>query len=231
MTPSTTPKASLLLSAKNLTCIRQDRLLFDALSFDVFAGDIIQVEGPNGSGKTSLLRILTGLSQPYEGQVLFQSTATHNKENLQAITRYREEYQQNLLYFGHLSGIKGEMTVEENLSFNIALHGDNTDGQAQALTNVNLMGFEDNLASNLSAGQHRRTALARLYQSNAPIWILDEPFTAIDKQGVSDLEALFLAHAQRGGCIILTTHQDLSALANTQLKKITLDYSNDIAFD
>nr|WP_252738971.1 cytochrome c biogenesis heme-transporting ATPase CcmA [Colwellia sp. D2M02] len=221
----------MLLSAKNLTCIRQDRLLFDALSFDVFAGDIIQVEGPNGSGKTSLLRILTGLSQPYEGQVLFQSTATHNKENLQAITRYREEYQQNLLYFGHLSGIKGEMTVEENLSFNIALHGDNTDGQAQALTNVNLMGFEDNLASNLSAGQHRRTALARLYQSNAPIWILDEPFTAIDKQGVSDLEALFLAHAQRGGCIILTTHQDLSALANTQLKKITLDYSNDIAFD
>jgi heme exporter protein A len=218
--------ASLLLSVHNLTCIREERLLFDELSFDVSSGDIIQVEGPNGSGKTSLLRILAGLSQPYDGKVLF-----HQQEfKKQPIEKCREEYQQNLLYFGHLAGIKGEMTVEENLNFNIALHCDAPDTQLHSLDKVNLTGFEDSLASHLSAGQHRRTALARLYQSNAPIWILDEPFTAIDKAGVKDLESLFLAHANRGGCVILTTHQDLSALTSAKLKKITLDYSNDIAF-
>ncbi len=221
MTPLDLKKTSLLLQAQSLTCIREDRLLFDELSFDINSGDIIQVEGPNGSGKTSLLRILAGLSQPYDGDVSFKK---------QPISKCREEYQQNLLYFGHLAGIKGEMTVEENLKFNLALHGDSPDNELHSLTKVNLSGFEDSLASHLSAGQHRRTALARLYQSSAPIWILDEPFTAIDKQGVKELETLFLAHAKRGGCVILTTHQDLSALASAQLKKITLDYNNDIAF-
>lgn len=219
--------ASLLLRAQSLTCIREDRLLFDELSFDINSGDIIQVEGPNGSGKTSLLRILAGLSQPYDGKVLFHQQGVKQ----QPIEKCREEYQQNLLYFGHLAGIKGEMTVEENLNFNIALHGNTPDEQLNSLVNVKLIGFEDSLASHLSAGQQRRNALARLYQSNAPIWILDEPFTAIDKQGVKDLENLFLAHANRGGCVILTTHQDLSTLASKKLKKITLDYSNDIAFD
>lgn len=219
--PTTTP----LLSVSNLTCIREDRLLFDELSLEINAGDIVQVEGPNGSGKTSLLRILSGLSQPYEGHVRFKG---------QRISRCREEFQRNLLYFGHLSGVKGEMTAEENLNFNLALHGDSTtstpDERLAYLTNVNLNGFEDSLASHLSAGQHRRIALARLYQSNAPIWIVDEPFTAIDKQGVASLEKLFIAHAKRGGCVILTTHQDLISIAPEQVKKIILDYSTDNAF-
>jgi heme exporter protein A len=205
-----------LISAVNLTCIREERLLFDELSLDIFPGDIVQVEGPNGSGKTSLLRILSGLSQPYDGQVHYQN---------QVISRCREEFQQNLLYFGHLSGVKGEMTAEENLDFNLALHGNKSEDTLAYLAKVNLLGFEDSLASHLSAGQHRRIALARLYQSNAPIWILDEPFTAIDKQGVASLEKLFSEHAQRGGCIILTTHQDLISIKPEQVKKITLDYS------
>lgn len=211
---------SALLSASNLTCIREDRLLFDQLSIDINAGDIVQIEGPNGSGKTSLLRILVGLSQPYEGDVLF---------NNQLIRQSREEFHQHLLYLGHLPGVKGEMNAQENLSFNLALQGLTTlnDDIKQTLAAVNLSGFEDSLASHLSAGQHRRISLARLYKSTARIWILDEPFTAIDKQGVYDLEQLFKKHINQGGCIILTTHQDLLTFEPSQIKKITLDYLTD----
>ena len=211
-----------MISAVKLTCIREERLLFDELSLDIYPGDIVQLEGPNGSGKTSLLRILSGLSQPYDGHICYKD---------ELISRCREEFHQNLLYFGHLSGVKGEMTAEENLDFNLALHGNKTENGLDFLAKVNLSGFEDSLASHLSAGQHRRIALARLYQSNAPIWILDEPFTAIDKQGVASLEHLFALHAERGGCVILTTHQDLMSIKPEQVKRVTLDYSYDSAFD
>ena len=205
---------SLLLSANALTCIREDRILFETLDLSIYSGDIVQVEGPNGSGKTSLLRILAGLSQPYEGSVLFQK---------QSISEHADLFHQNLLYIGHLPGVKGEMTAQENLEFNLALHGNDAATAEETLEKVNLLGYEDALASHLSAGQHRRISLARLWQSSAPIWILDEPFTAIDKRGVSELEQLFLAHAERGGCVILTTHQDLS-FPEDRVKKVTLDY-------
>ena len=103
------------------------------------------------------------------------------------------------------------------------MHGLNPEYAEATLQEVNLLGFEDALASHLSAGQHRRIALAKLWQSNAPIWILDEPFTAIDKLGVKKLEQLFIDHAKHGGCVILTTHQDL-AIPETLLKKVTLAY-------
>jgi heme exporter protein A len=206
-----------LISASNLTCIREERLLFDQLDIEINAGDIVQVEGPNGSGKTSLLRILAGLSQPYDGKVFYKN---------QSINRSREEFHQNLLYLGHLPGVKGEMTAQENLNFNLTLHGLNINSVEieDTLAQVNLTGFENSLASHLSAGQHRRISLARLYKSTAIVWILDEPFTAIDKQGVHSLEQLFKAHIKQGGCIILTTHQDLLTFAPEQVKKITLDY-------
>lgn len=208
---------SALISASNLTCIREERLLFDQLAFEINAGDIVQVEGPNGSGKTSLLRILAGLSQPYEGEIYYKK---------QLITQSREEFHQNLLYLGHLPGVKGEMSAEENLNFNLTLHGlhNNADEIEETLSLVNLAGFEDSLASHLSAGQHRRISLARLYKSSAKIWILDEPFTAIDKQGVHSLEQLFKEHIKQGGCVILTTHQDLLTFSPSQVRKITLDY-------
>jgi len=202
------------LVAEKLTCIREDRLLFDELSFSLSAGDIVQVEGANGSGKTSLLRILAGLSQPYEGDVHYKGSAIKN---------CREEYNQDLLFLGHLPGVKGEMSALENLAFNLNLHGLSADCAENTLAQVDLFGFEDAPASNLSAGQHRRIALARLWQTNAKIWILDEPFTAIDKSGVEKLEQLFIKHANNGGCIILTTHQDLS-IASECYKKITLEY-------
>lgn len=216
-----------LLSAQNLTCIREDRILFDDLSFDIYPGDIVQIEGPNGAGKTSLLRILAGLSQPYEGSVRYQESS---------IKADSEAYHQALLYLGHTPGVKGELSAEENLNFNLSLHNLSNNYAQASLDKVNLLGFEDSLASHLSAGQHRRIALARLYaalnakqnndsngaNANA-IWILDEPFTAIDKQGVADLEQLFIAHTNQGGCVILTTHQDLSICAD-KVKKITLEY-------
>lgn len=208
---------SALISASNLTCIREERLLFDQLTFAIDAGDIVQIEGPNGSGKTSLLRILAGLSQPFEGDIFYKD---------QLINQSREEFHQNLLYLGHLPGVKGEMSAQENLDFNLTLHGlhSKADEVEEILSLVNLAGFEDSLASHLSAGQHRRISLARLYKSTAKIWILDEPFTAIDKQGVHSLEQLFKAHIKQGGCVILTTHQDLLTFESSQIKKITLDY-------
>ncbi|MGB1263411.1 MAG: cytochrome c biogenesis heme-transporting ATPase CcmA [Cognaticolwellia sp.] len=206
--------AATLLRAQGLTCIREDRLLFEALDVNICAGAIVQIEGPNGAGKTSLLRILAGLSQPYEGSIYFQDSK---------ISQQRESFHENLLYLGHLPGVKDEMSAQENLEFNLALHGLNPDVAEATLAEVNLLGFEDALASHLSAGQHRRISLARLWQSQHKIWILDEPFTAIDKLGVAKLEQLFLQHADNGGCVILTTHQDLSLPAE-RVKKVTLAY-------
>ena len=211
---ATSTNINLLLRACGLTCIREERVLFEALNFTIAAGDIVQIEGPNGAGKTSLLRILAGLSQPYDGNIYFQETP---------LAQQREAFHQELLYLGHLPGVKDEMTAQENLEFNLALHGLNTDSAEKTLSEVNLLGFEDAFASHLSAGQHRRISLARLWQSQAKIWILDEPFTAIDKRGVAKLEQLFLQHADNGGCVILTTHQDLSLPAE-RVKKVTLAY-------
>lgn len=203
-----------LISLENITCIREERILFEHLNFSVNPGELWQIEGPNGAGKTSLLRIMAGLSQPYEGDVLFKG------ENIAEI---KEEYHQSLLYLGHQVGVKAGLTAQENLSFNLALNGYEADAAEAALQEVQLLGFEDAMASHLSAGQHRRISLARLWHTQAKIWILDEPFTALDKQGVAKLEALILEHIDNGGSVILTTHQDL-LLAQSRCKKLKLEY-------
>lgn len=191
-----------MLEAKSLSCVRDERILFSELSFTVKPGEIIQVEGPNGAGKTSLLRILAGLAQPESGEVCWRGQNT---------LRHRENYHQDLLFLGHQPGIKTMLTSFENLQFYQAVRAA-PDRQAiwRALDLVGLVGYEDLPVAQLSAGQQRRVALARLWLSESPLWILDEPLTAIDKQGVAELISLFEQHAQQGGMVLLTTHQDLA---------------------
>ncbi|MBS0054862.1 cytochrome c biogenesis heme-transporting ATPase CcmA [Yersinia sp. Marseille-Q3913] len=202
-----------MLEAKELTCIRDERHLFQRLSFCVAAGEIVQIEGQNGAGKTSLLRILAGLADADEGRVNWQG---------EDIRRDRARYHQNLLFLGHQPGIKSVLTPFENLAFYQSVF-QKVDSAAiwQALAQVGLVGYEDLPVSQLSAGQQRRVALARLWLSQSPLWILDEPLTAIDKQGVGTLLALFVEHAASGGVVLLTTHQDLDAL-DQQVRKIRL---------
>ncbi|MCW8884083.1 MAG: cytochrome c biogenesis heme-transporting ATPase CcmA [Motiliproteus sp.] len=193
-----------LLEAKQLFCERDERVLFEGLDFALNAGEVLQVEGPNGSGKTTLLRILSGLSSAFEGDIFFQG---------EPVSEVRDNFLQSLLYFGHLPGVKATLTPEENLRWYAALHPE-TDTMRErileALENVGLFGYEDVPCHSLSAGQNRRVSLARLYLSHAPLWILDEPFTAIDKKGVAAKEALIEKHAAAGGSVILTTHHELA---------------------
>lgn len=163
---------------------------------------MVQISGPNGSGKTSLLRLLSGLMQPTAGQILL---------NGQPLNEQRNELARNLLWIGHAAGIKDLLTPEENLSWLCALHHPaNRESIQDALALVGLRGFEDVPCHTLSAGQQRRVALARLYLDSPPLWILDEPFTALDKQGVAQLEAHLAGHCERGGMVVLTTHHTLT---------------------
>ncbi|MFV3091456.1 cytochrome c biogenesis heme-transporting ATPase CcmA [Pseudomonas sp. GW6] len=191
-----------LLEAVALSCERDWRMLFEQLHFALQPGDMLQISGPNGSGKTSLLRLLAGLRQPTSGDILLQG---------QALAEQRSELARNLLWIGHAAGIKGLLSAEENLAWLCALHRPaGRDAIWQALEAVGLRGFEDVPCHTLSAGQQRRVALARLYlEDTPPLWVLDEPFTALDKSGVAQLEAHLAGHCERGGVVVLTTHHSL----------------------
>jgi heme exporter protein A len=201
-----------MLSAKNLRCERDERLLFQDLSFELRPGEVMQVEGANGSGKTTLLRLVTGLSSAYLGDIQWHG---------EPIRRVRQRFFADMHYLGHLAGVKASLTPRENLRWyqTLELKANEVDIEP-ALAKVGLYGFEDVPSYRLSAGQQRRVALARLYISTAILWILDEPFTAIDKSGIRELENLFQAHIGNGGCIMLTTHQPLDL--DSTIKKVTL---------
>ena len=190
-----------VLEAVALACERDGRLLFEHLDLRVAAGDMVQISGPNGSGKTSLLRLLCGLMQPTAGDILL---------NGKPLIRQRSELADNLLWIGHAAGIKDLLTPVENLIWLFALHRPvDSAAVCQALAAVGLRGFEDVPCHTLSAGQRRRVALARLYLPGPGLWMLDEPFTALDKQGVAQLEHHLAEHCQQGGAVILTTHHTL----------------------
>lgn len=203
-----------MLEAKNLFCERDERTLFSKLSFVINRGEIVQIEGQNGSGKTTLLRILCHLTEAFEGDIFWRG---------QNVEESRETFFHALLYVGHLSGVKGALTAEENLAWMSQLDT-SLDRMSinEALKKVGLFGYEDVPCHSLSAGQQRRVGLARLYLSSAPLWILDEPFTALDKKGVAEKEALIAQHIQTDGSVILTTHHNLN-IPGKKVRNINLD--------
>jgi len=194
------------LNVSNLSCQRGYNQLFSGLSFKVNPGDILRITGTNGSGKTSLLKILAGLSAPEEGEIKLE---THPVKS--------DEYQREVFYLGHLSALSAELTSIENLKFLTGLNKSiDQHWLLEALEQVGLKGYEDEYCAKLSAGQKRRVILAGLSVSNAKIWLLDEPFTALDPQGVKIVEERISKHCAQGGLCLFTTHQD-SALPNQKV--------------
>lgn len=190
-----------LLAVDNLACIREERLLFEKLSFALEAGSLVQLEGPNGVGKSSLLAILAGLSSPLEGEVRYRG---------QPLVKVRAQYYEDLLFLGHKSGVNPVLSPLENLRFYQQVLPSHDLDLWELLDLVGLFGMEELPVGQLSAGQQRRVALARLWLSKASCWLLDEPFTAIDALGVKKLEARLEEHCQQGGLVVLTTHQSLA---------------------
>lgn len=204
-----------ILTLQQLACERDQRLLFSHLDCNCEAGSVLQVLGANGTGKTTLLRTLAGLMTPVAGKIAWRGRGIHSAP----------DYRGQLLFLGHQTPIKGLLNPRENLHWLARLHQHalecTTDRVDHALASVGLAGYESVPCQQLSAGQRRRVLLAQLYLSEASLWILDEPFTAIDRRGVADLEALIEQHRRAGGIAVLTSHQAVS-IANA----LTLDLAN-----
>jgi heme exporter protein A len=183
----------MLLHANNIACERDERCLFKQLNLRVKVGDIWHIKGSNGAGKSSLLRQLVGLLPIDVGSVDWGCGTDQ------------------VLYIGHQLALKQQLTANENLTWLMAVTCGSTQQQRyEALYKVGLGDFADTLVAQLSAGQRRRLALARLHLTAAKMWLLDEPFTAMDQQGIADVQAWFVAHITAGGAIVLISHQDLT---------------------
>ncbi len=190
-----------LLTGDALSCERGSRLLFENLDFSVSSGQAMIIRGSNGTGKTSLLRIITGLSQAAEGAVKWGQKCIHT---------IPEDYQQQLLYIGHLTAVKQELTVRENLKLLLRFWPSENNCSIPEL--AELVGLRQRLSvacSRLSAGQQRRVSLARLFISNQKLWVLDEPLTALDVDFIHTLEHCLQHTLQTGGMAVLTTHRGI----------------------
>ena len=186
------------LVAQDLTCIRNDRTLFSGLSFQLRQSQALLLEGRNGSGKTSLLHILCGTRRPEQGKVSWDD---------EAIDELGSQYHAAMAYLGHKDGVKLDLTLMENLIIAKSLgNSDASVEPSQALAELELSGYEDIPARHLSAGQRRRVALSRLLLSRAPLWILDEPFTSLDRHGIRIVETLVKRHLSNGGMLAMTSH-------------------------
>jgi heme exporter protein A len=203
---------SLVLEARALSCVRGDKTLFSGLSFQIAAGDCLHVRGENGVGKTTLLRILTGLSQPESGEVLW---------NQQALNSQSSAYHRDLLFLGHRDALKEELTALENLQMYAAIDDVQLllEDAMAALRRFGLRGRENLPIHFLSAGQKRRVLMARMLTRQARLWILDEPFNALDAKAVVELEGLIAEHLSAGGLLVLTSHQAVN-IANVKVLEL-----------
>ena len=199
-----------ILTLRDIEFHRNENLLFSGINASLEFGDILQIEGPNGSGKTTLLRLITMALSPCLGEITWQG------EN---ITYIRERYLKNVLFLGHQPGLNESLSAEENLIWWRRLNKSNSLSDSDALKRTGLIKYKSIACSHLSAGQVRRAALARLHVAEAKLWILDEPFSALDKEGSRELKILILDHLSRGGIVVLSTHHDLEI---KNMKRISL---------
>ncbi|HID50042.1 MAG TPA: cytochrome c biogenesis heme-transporting ATPase CcmA [Chromatiales bacterium] len=208
-----------MLEVIDLECTRGDRRLIRDLGFTLGPGELLHLRGHNGSGKTTLMRTVCGLIAPSHGEVRWGG------RNIRAI---RDEFNQELVYIGHKNAIKADLTGTENLRVACRLDGLTvTDGQAwDALERLGLRGHEDLPCRVLSQGQQKRVALARLLLNPAPLWVLDEPFTALDQAAVSLVQTVLQQHLDGGGMVFLTTHQEV-ALIRGEVRQLTLGWKRD----
>ena len=203
-----------MLEVKNLSCTRGEHRLFAGLNFILQAGELMQVQGANGSGKTTLLRSLCGFIQPLAGEIRWHGKSIHDLD---------EEYYADIIYLGHLNAIKDELNALENLRISSALSGFEVSDKAAiaALRRMGLRGRETFPVKVLSQGQRRRVALARLLVSEAPLWILDEPLTALDVGAVGLMQEIIGEHLSRKGMVIFTTHQALE-VTDIETRRLSL---------
>ena len=191
-----------VLKAEQLFCERDDRVLFRELSFSARAGEVIQIKGSNGSGKTTLLRVICGLNDNYHGALKWFNEPIEDNQ---------DDFYSSLIYLGHQVGVNKVLTPVENLRWSVGLREKvKSEAIYQALAEIGLRGFEDSQCFSLSAGQQQRVSLSKLLLGTAVIWILDEPFTTLDVDGVQLLEKFLGDHARKGGVALVTTHHELS---------------------
>lgn len=208
-----------MLQVVELECVRGDRRLISGLNFSLQPGELMHLHGHNGSGKTTLMRTICGLIRQSGGEILWKG------ENSRKLG---EDFTRDLTYIGHKNGIKEDLNGVENLQTNCRLAGlpIDRDRAWEVLEKMGLRGHEDLPARVLSQGQKRRVTLARLLLSKAPLWILDEPFTALDMAAVDYLQSIIGDHVEQGGMVILTTHQEVS-LTRGQVRQLRLGWKED----
>jgi len=197
------------LKINNLSCQRGYNLLFKSLSFELNSGEVLKISGPNGSGKTSLMKILAGLNSFETGSIEYDNIKINS-----------EKYNLDFLYLGHLAALSPELSCLENLKYTAHLGNNNLKPDfSDALTKVGLEKFENELVGKLSAGQKKRIALSLLFITQSKVWLLDEPFSALDSQAIKIIESRIEEHCNSGGLCILTTHQDCNI---ENIKEISL---------
>jgi heme exporter protein A len=195
------------LSGQALTLIRGDRCLFQGLEFVLNSGELLMVEGPNGSGKTTLLRAVAGLIEPDEGIVRW------NKTN---VRQDRQAFHASLVWMAHRPGFKGDLTLIENLRFEAGLRTMTMSAAEHHLVRLGVATLTDIPFRALSAGQQRRVALTRLILADAPLWLMDEPFTNLDAAGQDLVIEVLQEHLREGGMCVMATHQQVELDAPVQ---------------